>query len=174
MLKWRKWKECIRCKKRNLEQLKNYRLLDDDFMTVVFKNSDCAELLLRIVLNKPDIKVINVETQDYFKNLEGRFAILDIYAVDTVGTHYDIEVQRSDKGAVMKRSRYNGSLMDASQMHYDILAERVQYFKENEERIRTMCKAMEDRIVAERNEKKINNTVENIRSIMENMKWTVE
>ena len=56
--------------KQNLEQLKNYRLLDDDFMTVIFKNSDCAELLLRIVLNKPDIRVIDVQTQDYFKNLE--------------------------------------------------------------------------------------------------------
>ena len=68
--------------KQNLEQLKNYRLLDDDFMTVIFKNSDCAELLLRIVLNKPDIRVIDVQTQDYFKNLEGRSAILDIYAID--------------------------------------------------------------------------------------------
>lgn len=238
--------------KQNLEQLKNYRLLDDDFMTVIFKNSDCAELLLRIVLNKPDIRVIDVQTQDYFKNLEGRSAILDIYAIDDAGVHYDIEVQRSDKGAVMKRARYNGSLMDAnitepgetyeklpdvyvifitesdvlgeglplyhycntcvetgkaandgkytiyvnsqiqddetdlgklmhdfwctdaSQMHYGILAERVRYFKENEEGIRTMCKAMEDRIIAERKEEKVNNTVENIKSIMENMKWTVE
>ncbi|MDO5392928.1 MAG: hypothetical protein Q4F24_17835 [Eubacteriales bacterium] len=51
--------------KQNLEQLKNYRLLDDDFMTVIFKNFDCAELLLRIVLNKPGIRVIDVQTQDY-------------------------------------------------------------------------------------------------------------
>ena len=45
-------------------------------------------------------------------------------------------------------------------MYYNILAERVRYFKENEEGIQTMCKAMEDRIVAERNEEKVNNTVE--------------
>lgn len=83
-------------------------------MTVIFKNSDCAELLLRIVLNKPGIRVIDVQTKDYFKNLEGRSAILDIYAIDDAGVHYDIEVQRSDKGAVMKRARYNGSLMDAN------------------------------------------------------------
>lgn len=43
-------------------------------------------------------------------------------------------------------------------MYYNILAERVRYFKENEEGIQTMCKAMEDRIVAERNEEKVNNT----------------
>lgn len=241
-----------RMQKRNLEQLKNYRLLDDDFMTVIFKNSDCAELLLRIVLNKPDIRVIDVQTQDYFKNLEGRSAILDIYAIDDEGVHYDIEVQRSDKGAVMKRARYNGSLMDANitepgeeyeklpdvyvifitesdvlgaglplyhycntcmetgkiandgkytvyvnsqirdeetdlgklmhdfwctdagQMYYNILAERVRYFKENEEGIQTMCKAMEDRIVAERNEEKVNNTVEIMKNLMETMKWTVD
>lgn len=33
---------------------------------------------------------------------------------------------------------------------------------------------MEDRIIVERKEEKVNNTVENIKSIMENMKWTVE
>ena len=33
---------------------------------------------------------------------------------------------------------------DAKEMHYSILAERVRYFKENQEGVRIMCKAMED------------------------------
>ena len=33
---------------------------------------------------------------------------------------------------------------DADDMHYEILAERVRYFKKEEEGVRTMCKAMED------------------------------
>ena len=63
---------------------------------------------------------------------------------------------------------------DAEQMRFRILAERVRYFKESEEGNRTMCKAMEDRIREERQEERVTNTVENIKSIMENMKWTVE
>lgn len=100
--------------KKNLEQLKKYRLLDDDFMTVVFKSFACAELLLRVILNRDDIHVIDVQTQDYKKNLEGRSAILDIFATDSEGKMYDVEIQRSDRGAGFKRARYNGSLMDAS------------------------------------------------------------
>ena len=38
---------------------------------------------------------------------------LDIYAVDTTGKLYDVEVQRDDRGAGRKRARYNSSLMDA-------------------------------------------------------------
>lgn len=40
--------------------------------------------------------------------------------------------------------------------------------------IQNTCKAMEDRIVAERNEEKVNNTVEIMKNLMETMKWTVD
>lgn len=47
-----------------LKQIKNFRLLDDDFMTTCFKeNTEAVELVLRIVLEKPDIKVEDVKTQ---------------------------------------------------------------------------------------------------------------
>lgn len=37
---------------------------------------------------------------------------LDVFAIDSEGRIYDIEIQRSDSGAVPKRARYNSSLMD--------------------------------------------------------------
>ena len=41
-----------------LQRIRGFRLLDDDFMTKCFEeNIEATELVLRIVLNKPDIKV---------------------------------------------------------------------------------------------------------------------
>ena len=72
-----------------------------------------AELLLRIILDKPDIRVKSVTTQRQMKNLLGRDICLDIDADDDSGKKYNIEVQRSDKGADRKRARYHSSILDA-------------------------------------------------------------
>lgn len=98
-----------------LKKIKEFRLLDDDFMSRVFDdNIECTELILRIILDKPDIKVSKVHTQREIKNLLGHSVRLDIEAIDTNGEPIDVEVQRSDKGAGVKRARYNSSLMDAN------------------------------------------------------------
>lgn len=97
-----------------LQRIGGFRLLDDDFMTKCFEeNIEATELVLRIVLNKPDIKVIKVQTQYSMKNIKGRSLRLDIYATDSEGKKYNIEIQRVDKGAGAKRARYNSSLIDS-------------------------------------------------------------
>lgn len=98
----------------DLQRLKNFRLLDDDFLTKVFEDIECVELLLRIILEKDDLKVIEVHTQHNMKNLQGRSARLDIFAVDSIGTAFNIEIQRSDHGAIPRRARYHSSLIDAN------------------------------------------------------------
>lgn len=55
-----------------------------------------------------------VHSQHDIKNLQGRSVRLDILAVDEANRVYNIEVQRSDKGAGVKRARYNSSLIDAN------------------------------------------------------------
>ena len=207
----------------DLQRIRGLRLIDDDFMTVCFAdNIECTALLLRIVMNKPDLIVKRVQTQKVMKNLQGRTVWLDIDAVDSDDTEYDIEVQRSDAGASPRRARYHSSIMDANatevgknfeklpetcvifitendvlkanqplyvinryieglnkpfddgahiiyvngenrdsatdlgklmhdffcvdpkDMHYKALADRANYFKNSEEGVTTMCKAMED------------------------------
>ena len=205
----------------DLERLHNLRLLDDDFMTKVFEDKKSAELLLRIILNRDDLKVREASSQYGIKNLQGRSVRLDILAVDREDRVYDIEIQRSDYGAEVKRARYNSSLLDANvtepgekyealnesyvifitendvlkkgfpiyhierivketgdpfgdeehiiyvnsqikdetslgklmhdfscidakDMYYQVLADRVRYFKEDEKGVTFMCKAMED------------------------------
>lgn len=205
----------------DLQRLRGLRLLDDDFMNKVFEDKACAEFLLQIILQRTDLRVQRVHGQHDIKNLQGRSVRLDILAVDEIDRVYNIEVQRSDKGAGVKRARYNSSLIDANvtepgdeyeklnetyvifitehdvldgshpiyhidrmvretgalfgdeshilyvnaqikgdtalgqlmhdfsctsaeEMHYQILADRVRYFKEDTEGVATMCKAMED------------------------------
>lgn len=206
----------------DLQRLRDFRLLDDDFMTKCFEGStECIELILRIVLDKPDLQVTDVRTQVFIENLLKRSVRLDILASDRAGGKYNIEIQRCDKGAGRKRARHNSSMLDAnllekgadvdslpetyvifitendvmgegrplykierclietgelfgdgshilyvngtyrdeepigklmhdfscidpSEMNYEILADRVRFFKESEEGIAIMCKSMED------------------------------
>ena len=98
----------------DLKRIQGFRLLDDDFMSKVFEDKDCAEFLLQIILKRSDLKVKKVQGQYDIKNLQGRSVRLDILAVDNNNEVYNIEVQRSDKGAGAKRARYNSSLIDAN------------------------------------------------------------
>lgn len=217
--------------KEMLDKIKRFRLFDDTFMTKCFEeNIKCTEFVLRIILDKHDLAVIKVDTQHGISNLKGHSIRLDIFAKDAKGVYYDIEVQRSDEGAIPKRARYNSSLIDANvlkkgvgydklpesyvifiaendvlaydrpvyhidrtiretgtvfddeahivyvngawraddaighlmhdfscsnpaDMNYSLLAETTQYFKENQEGVRRMCKGMEELI--ETNNKRI-------------------
>ena len=99
--------------KKNLERIRQLRLLDDDFLSVCFDgDNEITQFVLRILLNKEDLKVIEVKTQYSVKNLKGHSVILDVFATDSHGMRYDIEIQRADRGASPKRARYNSSLID--------------------------------------------------------------
>lgn len=163
----------------------------------------------------------------------------EILAVDQENRVYNIEIQRDDRGASVKRARYNSSLLDANitepgeqyeklnetyvifitehdvlkggrpiyriertvqetgesfgdgthilyvnaqmkddtalgqlmhdfsctsadEMHYQILADRVRYFKEDKEGVATMCKIMEDM----KNEAAKRNSIETARVLL--------
>ena len=107
------WEEKFRTE--DLQLLRGFRLMDDDFMSKCFEeNIECTELVLHIVLGRDDLKVKKVETQHFMKNLQGRSIILDIYATDETGKRYNVEIQRADRGAGAKRARYHSSLIDAN------------------------------------------------------------
>lgn len=97
----------------DLRRIRNFRLMDDDFMTKCFEGEpQYIEFVLRIILEMPDLKVIHVRTQVFVENLLNRSVRLDIVAVDSMGRRMNVEIQRSDSGAGRKRARYNSSMMD--------------------------------------------------------------
>lgn len=97
-----------------LERISRLRLLDDIFMKKVFEDKACTQLLLRIIMQKDDLVVEQVQTEYSVKNLQGRSARLDILASDRNGVQYNVEVQRAESGAGPRRARYNSSLMDVN------------------------------------------------------------
>ena len=77
----------------DLRRLRGLRLLDDDFMQKVFEDKACTELLLQIILNRTDLKVIHVNGQQDIKNLQGRSVSLDTVSY----THLDVYKRQSQK-----------------------------------------------------------------------------
>ncbi len=98
----------------DLQRIRGLRLIDDDFLNICFDGYiEGTELLIRIILNRDDIRVKQVQTQRQMKNLVGRDVRLDIDAVDSEGREIDIEIQRADHGAARRRARYYSSILDA-------------------------------------------------------------
>ena len=95
-------------------KIQKFCLMDDTFMSKVFEDKRCTELVLRIILNRDDLIVDHVNCQQDIKNLQGRSIRMDILAHDRKGVIYNIEVQNDDAGADPKRARYNSSLLDAN------------------------------------------------------------
>ena len=91
------------------------RIIDDDLMTNFFDGSnECMELVLRIVMDMPELKVMEVRTQKELNNLHGRSVHMDVLATDAEGRIINVEIQRTDKGAGSRRARYHSSILDAS------------------------------------------------------------
>ena len=98
-----------------LAVIRNFRLMDDDFMSKCLENApECIELMLQIILGKKDLKVVKAQTEYPIKSLQGRGVRFDVFARDSKGREYDIEIQRANDGAEPKRARYNSALMDAN------------------------------------------------------------
>ena len=96
-------------------EIENFRLMDDTFMSKCLENApECIELILQIIIGKKDLKVISSQTEYPIKSLQGRGVRFDVFARDSNGREYDIEIQRAKDGAEPKRARYNSALMDAN------------------------------------------------------------
>ncbi len=105
--------------------LDNYRLLDDDFMTLFFnQNFEATALVLDVILKRSDIevKIIEVQKRETNPAVDGRDVVLDIFAVDSDGKNYDIEIQRADSGAGERRARFLSSVVD-----YNMLKEKQKF-----------------------------------------------
>ena len=93
------------------EWIRKFRLIDDEFMNVCFTDLRCVELVLRVILDKPDLIVESVKVQSLLKG-PNRSVWLDIHARDSKGREYDIELQRDKRGANPRRARFHSAMLD--------------------------------------------------------------
>ena len=105
-----KWKEKM------LEKISRFCLMDDTFFNVCMDGCpECVQLILRIIMDNNALEVQSVVTQRSVGNLEYRGVRFDVMAT-AEGKVYDIEIQRTDAGAIPRRARYNSSMIDANEL----------------------------------------------------------
>ena len=97
--------------------IKNFTLMSDIFMRNVFKQRECLEYVLQVIMEKQDLKVIEQIIQKDYKNLQGRSAIMDCVARDSEGKQFDVEIQQDNEGASPKRARYHSGLIDINTLN---------------------------------------------------------
>lgn len=99
--------------------IKELRPIDDEFMRLMFKDDiPLMQHVLRIILDKDDLIVTEIETQRNLKKLAGgRSICLDVYATDSENKKYDIEIQRNDSGATPHRARYHLGAIDVENLN---------------------------------------------------------
>ena len=97
--------------------IKNFTLMSDIFMRNVFKQRECLEYVLQVIMEKPNLRVIDQVIQKDYKNLQGRSAIMDCVARDSEDKQFNVEIQQDNEGASPKRARYHSGLMDMNTLN---------------------------------------------------------
>ena len=104
-------------RKRYEKTIAQFCLMDDTFMAKFFENNiEDTEYLLHLILENDKIRVEKVIGQYSIANLQGHSSRLDIYAVDEEGNHFNVEVQRTNSGAIPQRARYHADMIDVNHL----------------------------------------------------------
>ena len=109
-------KGAISVNKKYLDVLKKLRPIDDTFMRMVFKDDQCAELLMSIIFGD-QFSLKRFETQEDYKQVGYRSVALDIVLYTHEGVIIGIEVEKSKENASPLRARYHASVLDCDQSY---------------------------------------------------------
>lgn len=101
-----------------LESIQRLRLMDDDFMSMVFSaDKQAAEVVLRVIMGNDALVVDSVQVQEEIKGVRKRSIRMDAHIRDVDDTHYNVEIQRQDKGAAPRRARFYLGLLDSANLN---------------------------------------------------------
>ena len=101
---------------KDLECLAKLTLLDEELMIKVFKDKECAEILLKAVINRKKLKVLDTQVRDTTMILSGSSQMLDIYATNKRSKNYNFKVQICDMESREDYIRYCKKLLDTKIM----------------------------------------------------------
>ncbi len=99
---------------RKMEIVSRLRPIDDNFFEKLAEDKDVCQEMLRTILGKPNLKVLQVVRQNSVRNLQGRSVVLDALCEIDDGKFCNIEIQKSDNDNHIKRVRYNASCITAN------------------------------------------------------------
>ena len=122
----------------DLERLRGFRPIDDTFMRGLFKeNIPLAELVLQIITEN-----------DYYKAGEPIYIIqnmiLTLNQPFDDGTHILYVNGKYRDDTDIGKLMHDFNCISPDEMHFELLAEKTRYLKENPKGVSEMCKVMED------------------------------
>ena len=94
-----------------IEQVKNFRPIDDTFFEVLADDIGVCQEMLRIILEDEKLIVKDVIVQSSKRNLYGRSVRLDALCILGDERECNVELQRSNKDHHLKRVRFNASVI---------------------------------------------------------------
>ena len=92
-----------------IEQVKNFRPIDDTFFEVLADDIGVCQEMLRIILKDEKLIVKDVIVQSSERNLYGRSVRLDALCILGDERECNVELQRSNNDHHLKRVRFNAS-----------------------------------------------------------------
>ncbi len=107
----------IASKEERLLEARGFTLMSDVFMSVALEDKAACEYVIRILMGKPDLVVIDVKTQYTISKITSHDARLDVLAeitaIDSTNKLVNIEIQRRDTVDHARRTRFYGSMIDS-------------------------------------------------------------
>ena len=98
-------------KRRIVERL---RPIDDAFFEKLLEDREVCEEILQVILDDPNLTIMEVIPQGSIRNLQGRSVRLDALCKRSDGSFCNVEMQKSNNEDHFRRVRYNGSCITAN------------------------------------------------------------
>lgn len=92
-----------------IEQVKDFRPIDDVFFEVLAEDKDVCQEILRIIMDDDQLIVRDVIVQSSERNIYGRSVRLDALCYLKSGKRVNIEVQRANNDDHLRRVRFNAA-----------------------------------------------------------------
>ena len=92
-----------------LDVIRKFTLMDDVFFEVFAQDKLAVQEMLRVILNEPNLTIVEVTTQDAIPNLYGRSVRLDAVCRLGDGRIVNVEIQNSDNDNHVNRAGFNAA-----------------------------------------------------------------
>ena len=111
-----KHESSLNARERRVAEARALNLFSDTFLSVALNDAAACQHVLRILTGIPDLTVKEIRTQYHISNITSHDAILDVFAEDSKGKLYNIEIQRKDTVDHARRTRFYTSMIDSESL----------------------------------------------------------
>ena len=89
----------------------NLTIFSDAVSNLFFRDKETTQHVLRMILDRDDLNVTEVKTQERIDNVIGHSVRFDVLATDSQGSYYNIEIQNVSHEDLLMRADFYGAAM---------------------------------------------------------------